>query len=166
MRRKQNGAARSFINAARLHTDKAVFDEIDPSNPVVTAQVVEPRQQGCRRQSFPVDRDRITLGETDRDDGWLIRSFFRRYGALVDVVWRLDVGILKNLALGGRVQQVGINRERRFAALVLRDRNLMLFGECDQILARIEIPFPPGRDDADGWFQSVIAKLETHLVIT
>ncbi len=35
------------------------------------------------------------------------------------------------------MQQIGIDRERRFAALVLRDRDLVLFGEVDELGAAI-----------------------------
>ena len=38
------------------------------------------------------------------------------------------------------MQQVGVDRERRLAALVLGDRDLVLLGEVDQRGARVERP--------------------------
>ena len=47
------------------------------------------------------------------------------------------------------MQQVGVDRERRVAPLVLGDRDLVLLGEGEERRARRELPFPPGRDDPD-----------------
>ena len=63
------------------------------------------------------------------------------------------------------MQQIGVDRERRLAALVLGDRNLMLLGELDQLGARGQIPFPPGRDHGHVRLQRVIRELEAHLVV-
>ena len=63
------------------------------------------------------------------------------------------------------MQQVGVGRERRFAALVLGDRNLVLLGEREQRGARGEFPFAPGRDDLDVGLQRVGAELESHLIV-
>ena len=63
------------------------------------------------------------------------------------------------------MEKVGVDTERRLAALVARDRNLVLLGIFDQLRARAEIPFPPGRDHPDVGLQRVIGKFETHLVV-
>jgi hypothetical protein len=63
------------------------------------------------------------------------------------------------------VQQVGVDRERRLAALVLGDRDLVLLGEGDQLLARAQIPFAPGRDDIDVGLQRIGGQLEADLVV-
>ena len=63
------------------------------------------------------------------------------------------------------MQQVGIGRERRLAALVLGDRDLVLLGELDQRLARLEIPLAPRRDHLHVGLERVIAELEAHLVV-
>jgi hypothetical protein len=52
------------------------------------------------------------------------------------------------------VQQVGVDRERRLAALVLGDRDLVLLGEFDQVGARLEVPLAPRRDDLDVGFSA------------
>ena len=63
------------------------------------------------------------------------------------------------------MQQVGIGRERRFAALVLGDRNLILLGKGDELFARAKIPFAPRRDDFYVRLERVVGKLEPHLIV-
>ena len=82
-----------------------------------------------------------------------------------DVVRHDLGGVLQHLALRGGVQQVGVHRERRLAALVLGDGDLVLLGEGDQLLARAQVPLAPGRDHGDVGLQGVIAEFESHLVV-
>ena len=63
------------------------------------------------------------------------------------------------------MQQIGVDREGRFAALVLGDRDLVLLGEVDQVGARLELPFAPGRDDLDVGVERIVGELEAHLVV-
>ena len=63
------------------------------------------------------------------------------------------------------MQQIGIGRERRFAPLVFRNRDLMLLGELDQLLARSEIPFAPRREHFHVGFERIIAELEPDLIV-
>ena len=165
VRDMQDGAAGRLVDAARLHADEAVLDQIDAADAVVAAELVEPRQQRRRRQRLAVDRDRVALLEADLDDGRLVGRLLGRDGALIDVRRRLDRRVLQHLALGGGVQQVGVDRERRLAALVLGDRDLVLLGELDQVAARLEVPFAPGRDHLDVGVERVVGELEAHLVV-
>ncbi len=63
------------------------------------------------------------------------------------------------------MQQVRIDGERRFALLVLGNRDLVLFGEFEQMCAALERPVAPGRDDLDVGVQRIGRKLETDLVV-
>ena len=63
------------------------------------------------------------------------------------------------------MQQVGIDRERRVAALVLGDRDLVLLGEVDQLAARSQVPLAPRRDHVDVGLERVIGELEAHLIV-
>jgi hypothetical protein len=44
MRLQQDRAAGRLVDAAGLHADEAVFDEVEPADAVLAAQLVEPRQ--------------------------------------------------------------------------------------------------------------------------
>ena len=83
----------------------------------------------------------------------------------IDVSGRLLGRVLEHLALRGGVQKVGVGRERRLAALVLGDRDLVLLGVVDQRGARGEAPFAPGRDDLDVGLERIGRELEPHLVV-
>ena len=85
--------------------------------------------------------------------------------ALEDVGRRLLVRVLQHLSLRGGVQKVGVDREGRLAALVLGDEDLVLLGEVDQVGARLELPFPPRRDDLDVGVERIGGQLEAHLVV-
>ena len=122
----EDGAARRFIDAARLHADEAVLDQIEPADAIVMAQAVELGEKRGGRHGLAVDGDGIALQELDLDVGRLVGRILRRDGALVDVGRRLLPRVFQHLAFGGGVQQVGIDREGRFAALVLGHRDLVL----------------------------------------
>ena len=107
----------------------------------------------------------IALVEFDLDDRRLVGRRLGIDGARIDVRRRLERRVLEHLALRGDVQQVGVGGERRFAALVLGDRNLVLLGEGDQRRARGEVPFAPRRDDLDVGLERIGRELEAHLVV-
>src|SRR5947207_11839969 len=48
MRRQQDRATRSLVDAARLHADKAVLDEIEAADAMLAAELIEAGQQGRR----------------------------------------------------------------------------------------------------------------------
>ena len=63
------------------------------------------------------------------------------------------------------MQHVGVDRERSFPALVLGYGDLVRFRKGDQLLAALEAPLAPGRDDPDRRLERIIAELEAHLVV-
>ena len=160
-----NGAAGRLVNATVLHADKAVFDQVQAADAVVPAQFVQAGQQCRRRQVDPIDADRVAGAEADLDLGRAVGRGLRRDGALEHILLRRHRRILQNLTLARGMQQVGVDRERRFAALVMGDRDLMLLGVIDQLRARGEVPFPPGRDNLDARFERVAGQFEAHLII-
>ena len=92
MRHMQDGAARRLVDAARLHADIAVLDEIDSADAVVAAKLVQPREQRGGRELLAVDGDRVALGKADGDDRRLVRRVLGADGALIDVRRRLFAG--------------------------------------------------------------------------
>ena len=71
---------------------------------------------------------------------------------------RLDPRVFQDLALGRDVQEVGVDRERRLAALVAGDRDLVLVGVFEEPGARGQVPFAPRRDHRDVGRQRVIRR--------
>ena len=90
---------------------------------------------------------------------------FRGDGAAEHKLFRLDPRIFEHLPLGGDVQQIGVDRKRGLAALVLGDRDLVLLGVFEKLGARGQLPFAPRRDDLDIGIERIIAELETDLVV-
>ncbi len=64
---EEDSAARRFVNAARLHADETVLDQIEPANAIGLAQLVQLCQQGRRGHLHVVDGDRIALLEINRN---------------------------------------------------------------------------------------------------
>ena len=62
-------------------------------------------------------------------------------------------------------KQVGVDRERRFAALVLRHRDLVELGILDEPRAALQVPFAPRRDDLDRGIEGIGAQFEADLVV-
>ena len=73
--------------------------------------------------------------------------------------------ILQHFPFRRRMQQIGVDGERRFAFLVLGDGDLVIARELQQFLATLECPFAPWRDDLDAGLERVIGQLEAHLVV-
>ena len=117
------------------------------------------------RQLLAVDRDGVAALEIDADVGRLVGRVLGIDGARIDIVRHLLRRVFQHLAFRGGMQQVGVDRERRLAALVLGDRNLVLLGECDQRLARAQVPFAPRRDHGHVGLERVVGELEAHLVV-
>ena len=59
---KQDRAAGRFVDAAGLHADEAVLDQVEPADAIVLAELVELREEGRGRQFLAIDRDRDRRG--------------------------------------------------------------------------------------------------------
>ena len=163
---EQDRAAWGFVNTARLHADETVFHDIQTADPIAPTHFIQLGQQGGRAHLLPIDCDRIARFKINRDLFGLVRCILGRHHARQDQV---HIGgnsrIFQDFPFGGNVQQIGVLGEGRFAALVLGNRNLMMFGIGDQFCAGIQIPFAPGGDDLDVRLQRVIAEFKADLVI-
>src|ERR1044072_9362691 len=85
MRGEQDRAARRFVYSARVHPDETVLDKIEPADDIVMAELVQPGQKGSGRQSFAIDRNRITAIEMDGDRRRLFRRVLGRNGTLMHI---------------------------------------------------------------------------------
>jgi hypothetical protein len=59
MHRVQDLASRRLVGAVRLHADKAVLDEVEPTDPVPAANLIQPRELRSARPGLAAERDRI-----------------------------------------------------------------------------------------------------------
>ena len=158
-------AARGFVHPAALHADEAVLDEIEAADAMLAAKLIERGEQRGGRHRLAVERGAVALLEVDGDVFGLVRRILGIDRAAVDVVRRLLPRILEHFAFGGGVEEVRVGRERAFAALVLGDGDLMLFGPCDQCGAAGQIPFAPRGDDLDARLQRIGGKFKAHLIV-
>src|SRR3546814_15413953 len=68
----QDAAARGLVEAAVLHADEAVLDQVEPADAVGAAELVEPGEHGGRAQALAVDRHGVALLEADLVEGRLV----------------------------------------------------------------------------------------------
>src|SRR3546814_9270534 len=61
VRDREDGAAGRLVDAAALHADEAVLDEVEAADAVVAAQLVEVGEQRGRRQRLAVDPHGIAV---------------------------------------------------------------------------------------------------------
>ena len=104
MGRQQHRAARRFVNAARLHANKAVFNQIEPPDAIVAPQRVEAREQRGRRQAFAINGNRIAGFKANLNMGRRIGRVFGRCCALIDKFGTGLVWVFQHFAFAGGVQ--------------------------------------------------------------
>ena len=92
-------AAGCFVHAAALHSDEAVFDQIEPADAVLATQFVECGQQNGGAHRFAVQSDAVALFEIDRDVFGRVGRVFRMVRARIDIVRGFFPGIFQDLAL-------------------------------------------------------------------
>ena len=162
---QQDRAAGGFVNPARFHTDKAVFHQIQPPDAMRAADFVQAGQDRGGRHPHAVDRHSIARLKPDFDHLGLIRGLFGADRALIDIFGRFLRRVFQHFAFGRGVQQVRINAERRFAALVLGDRNLVRLGIFQQMGARQQRPFAPRGNHPQMGVQRQRRQFKPHLIV-
>src|SRR5262249_23558488 len=162
---KQDCSTRRLIHTARLHADETVLDEIESADAVGAAEIVEVLKKNRRGHFLAIDRDGIATFEVDRYDRWFVRRLLRIDCAGKYVVRHVLAWILKHFSLGRGVQQVRIDRKRRFAALIFGNWNLMPFSKLDELGPRGQIPLSPRRDYRHIWLERIVGQLEADLIV-
>src|SRR5215208_8167710 len=161
----EDRAAGRLVDASRFHAYEPVFDQVDAPYAIDAAKIIQGSEECGRRERTAVECDGIALAEFDLSIGRLVRRIFGGNGALINIGRRLGPGVFEHLALRGGVKKIGIDGERSLAALVPGYRNLILFGEIDQVGAALERPFAPWSNDPDVGVQGIGGKLEANLVV-
>ena len=108
MRRVQDRAAGRLVNAARLHADVAVLDQVDAADAVFRADVVQRCQELSRREPLAVHRDRIAASVIDLDVLRPVRRLFHRPAPDEHIRRRLLPRIFEDAAFVADVKQIAI----------------------------------------------------------
>src|SRR5215475_4775319 len=149
MRSLQDRPAGRLVDTPRFHADEAVLDEIEPADAVPAAGFVQALEQRGGREMFAIYRDRIAAFEGDFDTFGFVGRGLGGDGAAEHELLGLDPWVLQHLALGGDVEEVGVDRKRRLTALVPGDRDLVLLGVFEEPGTRGQVPLPPRGNDLD-----------------
>ena len=119
--------------------------------PLALAELVQLGQQG-RRATAPRRRSRPDrrCSKSIVMIGRLVGRILGRDGALIDDTPAASIaGSSSTLPSEEECSRLASTRERRVAALVLGDRDLVLLGEFEQLGAAGQVPFAPRRDHLD-----------------
>ena len=171
MRLHEDRATGGFIDAARLHADKPVLDEIHPADAVLAAEFVERLQHAARGEFFAVHRDAVAFHEIEFHVFRFVRRVFRRDGEfehrLVLRRGRIEPRIFQNAGLVGNMEEIAIHRIRLLEGSF--DRDLMLRAVSDHFgpareegAVRLHLP---RRDDLELRGERHVGELKTALIV-
>ena len=160
---EQQGASRSFVAAARLDADEAVFDQVDASNRVASADFVQQFDQRHRIEIHTIYGDGHTFFESDFDLFLLIGSLLRRLRHLPGAREGRVGGVLEFPAFVADVPEITIAAVNLLAAR--GHGNTALLGIVETIFARFQIPLAPRRHDFQLGSERLVGHLEADLVV-
>src|SRR5882757_5174296 len=147
MRGDQQGAAGSFVGAARFHSYEAIFYDVGAADAVLCSDFVERVQQVDRVGFGTVHGNRQACFEADFDFGGFVRRFFRRNNPLPHSFVRGIGGILEFAAFVAEVPDVAVAAVDIFFALL--DGDVVFLRVGDGVFAGVDIPFAPRSDDLE-----------------
>ena len=162
----QDRAARGLINAAALHADQTVLDDVEDADAVLAAELVQLLDEGNGVQLLAVHSGRNALLEVDGNIGRLVRSHFRgntqfEEARLVD---RSLVGRkLKIQALMAQMPQVLILGV--VGLLVDLQRDVVRLSVRDLLFAAVQLPETPRSDNVHLRCECMDRQLETNLIV-
>src|SRR5262249_12281215 len=163
MRGDEERAAGSFVRAAGLHTHEAVLDKVGAADAVTRGDFVDGVEKIDGTEFAAVYRNRSAGFETDFDFFGFVGSFFGRDGPLPHGFARSVGGIFEFSAFVAEVPDVAVAAVDVLLALL--DWHVVLFGVCDGVFARVDVPFAPRRDDLNVWRDRFVGELEADLIV-
>ncbi len=159
----EDRAGRGLVDAAAFHADQAVFDDVGPADAVPAAERVQLGEEPDTRDPLAVQADGVALLEFDLDVLRRVRRLFRADRELVHLLLGLVPGVFEDAALVGEVKDIAVAAVD--VLFSLRDRDVVLLGIADGILAALDFPLAPGGDDLELGIQGHDGELEAHLVV-
>src|SRR5215467_3024922 len=131
MRRVEDRHPRSLIHTSRLHSNESVLEQVDPSDSMLAADLVQLVQKGRGGQAVPINRHRYPCLEVDLDIARLVGRALGRAGQYEYVLRRLGPRVLEYSSLIADVHQIAVHR----IGLVLGrcNWNVMLVAIANQV---------------------------------
>ena len=159
---QQEHRSRSLIDLARLDTDEAILQVIDPSDTVLATNSVEFGHEPKGVNRFTFERYRQSMLETNLHVRGFVRTVARISGPAVDVAWRFGPGVLQHPRLDRSSPQVFIGRVGR----PHRGRHLDAVpgGVLDLVVA-VHAPLADRCDHLEVWREGGRGHVESHLVV-
>src|SRR5579859_2012558 len=163
MRGDEKRAAGSFVRAAGLHADEAIFDKVGAADAVTRGNFVERVEQIDRAEFCSVDGDWSSGFETDFDFFGFVGSFFRRNSPLPHGFAGSVGGIFEFATFVAEVPNVAVAAINVLFALL--DGDVVFFGVGDGVFAGVDVPFAPRRNDLDVWSDCFVSEFEADLIV-
>ena len=167
----QDRAARGLVDAAGLHADETILDEVNAADAVLAAKLVECLQHAAGGKPLAVHGDSVALHKVDLDILGLVRRVLGGDGEfehrLVRLRGRIEPRVLKDARLIGDVQEIAVHR----IGLLERglDGNPVLCAVGDHLgAAREQVAIGldlPRRDDLELGCERHVGELEAALVV-
>mmetsp|Transcript_9705 Transcript_9705/g.58851 ORF Transcript_9705/g.58851 Transcript_9705/m.58851 type:complete len:269 (+) Transcript_9705:1802-2608(+) len=154
-----------LVHSTGLHPDKAALHDVDATNAVVSAQLIELGEEVSRPKLFTIDSDWIAILELDFHVGRLVWCCFRAHRARKHALIWFHPWILKCIAFVRNVKEVCISGVRGFSTFGVWHWNALRFRITTKLGARVEIPLSPGGYHFNVWFECIVPKLKPNLVI-
>ena len=142
VRVQQDGAAGRLVDAARLHADEAVLDQVEAADAVVAAEVVERRQQRRPGDSFLPSRQTASpFSKPIVMSVALSGASMRRDGALIDDLAAARLaGSSSTLPSEEECSRLASTENGASPRLSLATGIWCCSRELDQLLAALEAP--------------------------
>src|SRR4029077_5114984 len=150
-------------SAARFHSDEAVLHDIGAADPMFRRDFIQRVQQIDGTGFYAVHGNGRPRFETNFNFLGFVRRFLRRDDPLPHRFAGRVGGILELAAFVAEVPDVAVAAVDVFLALL--DGNLVRFGVGDGVLARIDVPFAPRRNDLQSGRDGFVGQLEANLVV-
>ena len=166
MREIEDRAAGRLIHAAALHADKAVLHDVEQTDAVGTADLIQCEDDVLCAHLLAVQRNRLALDKVERDIGRLVGCVDRGDAHLEEaglLILRLVARILEVKSLMREMPHVLILGIVGLA--VDLQRNVMRLGVVDLLIAGLDVPLAPRCDDRHAGGKRLDRQLKANLVV-
>jgi hypothetical protein len=161
--RVENGPSRGLVDAAGLHPHVPVLHQIDPADPVLRPDSVQPFEERHGAEAPAVDRDGVARLELDLNVRRHVGRLLGRAGQQEHLLGGLGPGVFEDAALVGDVEEIPVHRVGPRGGC--RHRDPMTLGVGHEVGAGPQVPVPPGSDDPKVGGEGRVGELEAHLVV-